>query len=84
MFDLSPCRTNSKASRYVLYSLPVKSYWFDDDHTNLTLQSLLQTIVDDLNMLATRGVEINGEAACLTIATLGPRQHQCKSMLHSR
>ena len=62
MFDLSPFRTNSRASRYILYSLPVSQYCFDDEHINITLQSILQEIVTDLNVLSTSGLEVDGEA----------------------
>ena len=65
MFDLSPFRTNSRASRYILYSLPVSHYCFDDEedqHINITLQSILQEIVTDLNGLSTSGLEVDGEA----------------------
>ena len=64
MFDMSPCRSNSKAARLLMYSLPVKSYYFDDSHINLTLQGMLQSIVSDLNELAMVGLQINGRAPC--------------------
>ena len=62
MFDISPFRTNSKASRYLLYSLPVKQYWFGEEHVNLSLQSLMEAVVKDLNDLATSGLEVDGKA----------------------
>ena len=63
MFDLSPCRTNSKASRYIMYSLPVDKYAFDGNHINLTLQFMMAEIVSDLNKLATEGLKIGDEAS---------------------
>ena len=45
-----------------MYSLPVRAYWFDDGHVNLTLQAILDFVVDDLNKLATDGLEHNGQA----------------------
>ena len=62
MFDLSPCRTNSRASRYLMYSLPVKQYCFDGYHTNVTLQCMLEEIVADLNQMSSSGLKIDGEA----------------------
>ena len=65
MFDICPCRTNSKASRFLMYSLPVHTYWFDDaapGHVNLTLQALMDIIVADLNKLALSGLEHDGQA----------------------
>ena len=64
MFDLSPYRTNSKASRYLMYSLPTYAYCFEEpDHINVTLQAILQLLVDDLNQLATSGLHIGDEVS---------------------
>ena len=55
---MSPCRTHSVASRHLLYCFPVHSYWYDEDHTvNLSLQALLASMVQDLNELATDGLQ---------------------------
>ena len=45
----------------LIFCLPVVSYAFDSDHTNLTLQNMLDWVVKDLNELATAGLDINGE-----------------------
>ena len=58
LFDLSPVRSNSRASRHLMYCLPVSSYWFDSEHTNVTLHSILKAVVDDLNALASLGVRV--------------------------
>ncbi|CAE7258137.1 unnamed protein product, partial [Symbiodinium necroappetens] len=58
--DLSKCRTGSKASRYIMYSLPVKSYMMHEK-TNVSLQALNKAIVDDLKLLSTRGVSLGSE-----------------------
>ena len=60
---MSPCRTHSVASRHLLYCFPVQSYWFDDDHTNLSLQALLTSMVEDLNELATDGLQFGDTVA---------------------
>lgn len=62
MFDLSPHRGNSKASRYLMYSVPTYVYCFEEPaHINITLQEILQVVVDDLNELATAGLQIGDE-----------------------
>ena len=43
-----------------MYSLPVASYWFDEDsHVDLTVQAMLAAIVEDLNKLATVGLLVD-------------------------
>ena len=39
-----------------------KQYYFDDDHTNVTLQCMLEEIVADLNELSSSGLNVDGEA----------------------
>ena len=58
---MSPCRTNSKASRNLIFCLPSKTYCFDANHVNITLQSLLAIVVEDLNRLSSVGLKLDGE-----------------------
>ena len=69
MFDLSPCRSNSRAARYLMFSL--NDYVLDAAHINHTLQALLETIVSDLNMLATTGLRVDGKAPSEQLCRLG-------------
>ena len=57
MFDLSPFRTSSKASRNLIFCLPVHLYALEDDHNSLSLQFLLDRVVADLNGLSSAGIE---------------------------
>ena len=61
--DLSECRTDSKASRNIMYSIMVHSYLMRGK-TNVTLQTLNAAIVADCNKLSTEGVQVGGEAFC--------------------
>ena len=56
MPDLSLCRTDSKASRNIVFCVPVSAYAFDSRHLNLTLQMLLEAVVEDLKTLGQVGV----------------------------
>ena len=56
MSDVSPCRTDSQASRQIVFCLPVSAYALDEGHVNWTLQLLLEAMVDDLKALSTTGV----------------------------
>ena len=56
MADLSRCRTDSKASRHIICCVPVTSYAFDQQHVNVTLQMLLDVVVEDIHGLSTVGV----------------------------
>lgn len=58
--DLSECRTDSKASRYIMYSLLVQSYLIQNK-TNITLQTLNSAIVADFNKLSTEGLLVGEE-----------------------
>ena len=71
MFDLSPCRSNSRAARYLMFSLAVNDYVLDGAHINHTLQALLETIVGDLNTLATTGLRFDGKAPSEQLCCLG-------------
>ena len=71
MFDLSPCRSNSRAARYLMFSLAVNDYVLDAAHINHTLQALLETIVGDLNTLATTGLRVDGKAPSEQLCCLG-------------
>ena len=57
MADLSPCRGDSKASRNPMFSIPTDAYCFDEQHTNITLQTVLGAVVADLNVLAELGLK---------------------------
>ena len=63
MFDLSPVRTNSRASRNLIFSIPVQDYCFDINHINVTLQSMLDVVVNDLNVLSTSGLKFAAEVS---------------------
>ncbi|CAE7751229.1 unnamed protein product [Symbiodinium sp. CCMP2592] len=58
--DLSECRTDSKASRYIMYSLLVQNYLIRAK-TNVTLQTLNAAIVDDFNKLSQEGLQMGDE-----------------------
>ncbi|CAE7709926.1 unnamed protein product [Symbiodinium sp. CCMP2592] len=58
--DLSECRTDSKASRYIMYSLLVQSYLIQSK-TNITLQTLNSAIVADFNKLSAEGLLVGKE-----------------------
>ena len=58
---MSPCRTNSRASRNLIFCLPSHVYCFDEAHVNISLQSLLGTVVEDLNRLSSVGLHLEGE-----------------------
>ena len=51
----------SKASRNIMYSCMVHSYLVRDK-INLTLQSLNEAVMADLNKLSTQGVQVGDEA----------------------
>ncbi|CAE7298093.1 unnamed protein product, partial [Symbiodinium sp. KB8] len=58
--DLGKCRTDSKASRNIMYSLLVQSYLMRGK-TNVTLQTLNSAIVADFNKLSQEGVQVGDE-----------------------
>ncbi|CAE7673764.1 unnamed protein product, partial [Symbiodinium necroappetens] len=58
--DLGKCRTDSKASRNIMYSLLVQSY-LTRGKTNVTLQTLNSAIVVDFNKLSQEGVQVGDE-----------------------
>ncbi|CAE7323649.1 L96, partial [Symbiodinium microadriaticum] len=58
--DLGKCRTDSKASRNIMYSLLVQSYLMRGK-TNVTLQTLNSAIVVDFTKLSQEGVQVGGE-----------------------
>ena len=58
--DLSECRTDSKASRYIMYSLLVQNYLIRAK-TNVTLQTLNSAIVADFNKLSQEGLQVGDE-----------------------
>ena len=62
MSDLTPCRGDSKASRNVAFCIPVEAYTFDENHVNVTLQSVLAAVVADLNLLAEQGLSLPNNA----------------------
>ena len=62
--DLGKCRTDSKASRNIMYSLLVQSYLMRGK-TNVTLQTLNSAIVVDFTKLSQEGVQVGGEVLCV-------------------
>ena len=63
LLDLCPFRSNSKSSRNLIFSVPVSTYYMDDDHNNVTLQMMLAAVVRDLNELSTSGLDVDGEVS---------------------
>ena len=66
MPDLSPARTNSKASRYPMFCMPVTSYAFEysaDRKVNVSLQSALAAVVEDINVLSEFGLKTERHGA---------------------
>ena len=61
--DLSEARKDSKASRYIIYSMPT-SYYLIENKINMTLQAMHKRVVDDLNALATAGIETADGVSC--------------------
>ena len=57
MSDITPFRSNSKASRHIMFALPVDAYVLNEQHVNFSLQALYDAVVKDLNYLAEHGVE---------------------------
>ena len=62
--DLSTARTDSKASRYLVYTLPTSAYYLQGK-VNVTLQGLNKALVRDLTSLATTGIETDDGVSCL-------------------
>ena len=54
--DLSKFRSDSKASRYVIYSVPTQLYWVDGA-TNMTLQAMNRATVNDIQKMVHDGLE---------------------------
>ena len=67
MPDLSPARTNSKASRYPIFCMPVTSYAFECSgngrKVNASLQSVFTAIVEDINVLSEFGLKTERHGA---------------------
>ena len=61
LLDLCPFRSNSKSSRNLIFSVPVSTYYIDNDHNNVTLQMMLAAVVRDLNELSTSGLDVDGK-----------------------
>ena len=71
MPDLCPFRSNSKASRNIMFSVPEDRYFVestDAGKINHTLQALWATMVEDLNKLSDEGIlhSSTGESSILS------------------
>ena len=55
MCEFSPFYQNSRYSRFLIAMVPTDMYWKSADKVNLTLQSLLQVIVQSIQTLETAG-----------------------------
>ena len=64
---MSLVRTDSKASRHIIFSFPVSRYAINHSQSeNLSLQAFFGAAVHDLNDLATTGIcnKHDGQAPC--------------------